>query len=700
MSPDQQLHVPADIDPWALLGDLTTAIAIIDTQLTLRYANHAWQQLSGGASIWDLIHPDDDEQVRATWNNLIATDQPTALAIEFRLRGPHEAWRWVYCRSSMLTHHLTAQPQILITADDVTARKQAEAELARGLHETTVLNRVFAATASALEPNQILSILCRELAQALALPQAAFALLRPETDDLVVVAEYCAPERPAALGTIISISGNPATQHVITHREPVVTVDVLLDPRHAGFREIGRRRGTVSLLIVPLLIGDRVIGTLGLDSIVERPFSDDEIRLSCNVAAAASQALEQARLHTALRQELAERERVEHNLRENEERLRQAKEAAEIANRAKNEFLSRMSHELRTPLNAILGFAQLLEHDQLEEEQLESVGYILKAGAHLLELIDEVLDIAHIESGRLKVTLASVHLDQIVQTAIDLVRPIAAERSIRLAAEPDPAGPITVWVDRQRLMQVLLNLCTNAIKYNRPWGLVTVRWLRRGKHAHIDILDTGYGIAANHLERLFIPFERLDAARRGVEGSGIGLALSRHLVELMNGTIGVESTLGEGSRFWIELPLTASITNRPPQRLTMTAHPTTRSVVCLDDNQAHRSLIKRIMHAYPWIRLHHGSIDADSVAYVTQILPDLILLDIDLPTAATYTLIEALQQAPSTQPIPIVVLSSDPTGLARQQILAAGARAYLGKPFDLQQLMTTLEELLEKVANQ
>ncbi|MDR7427080.1 MAG: PAS domain S-box protein [Armatimonadota bacterium] len=237
-----------------------------------------------------------------------------------------------------------------------------------------------------------------------------------------------------------------------------------------------------------------------------------------------------------------------------EEALLEARAEAERANLAKSDFLSRMSHELRTPLHAILGFAQLLEMEPLRPEQEESVRQILRAGHHLLELISEVLDIARIEAGRVAISLEPVQVGGLIREVLDLMAPVAADRRIRVRGEA-AASPAYVRADRQRLRQVLLNLLSNAVKYNRPAGTVEVTLHTASPHRlRFLVSDTGPGIPPEWQQRLFQPFERLHADQTGVEGAGLGLALSKRLVEAMGGQIGVESTPGAGSTFWVELP--------------------------------------------------------------------------------------------------------------------------------------------------
>jgi PAS domain S-box-containing protein len=240
---------------------------------------------------------------------------------------------------------------------------------------------------------------------------------------------------------------------------------------------------------------------------------------------------------------------------ESEQLLQTSRESAEQASRAKSEFLSRMSHELRTPLNSILGFAQLLQMDELPGHQTDAVDHILRAGRHLLDLIDEVLDIARIESGHLELTLAPVPVADIVAEALELTNPIAARAEVVIRSSVDPRAGHVVTADRQRLMQVLLNLLSNAVKYNRPGGRVDVSCAPGPPgRIRLSVADTGRGIRAQDLDRVFVPFDRLGAEQTGIEGTGVGLALSQHLCERMGGRLHVDSVADVGSTFVVELP--------------------------------------------------------------------------------------------------------------------------------------------------
>jgi len=237
-----------------------------------------------------------------------------------------------------------------------------------------------------------------------------------------------------------------------------------------------------------------------------------------------------------------------------EQTLQQKNLQLETASRAKSDFLSRMSHELRTPLNAILGFAQLLDLEAAQGDQQQSVKQILNGGSHLLELINEVLDIARIEAGHLAVSLEPVLIGEVIKKALDLVSPLASARGITLDHDPETSCSSYVLADRQRLTQILLNFLSNAVKYNREQGRVGVSCESiGGKRFRVAVTDTGMGIAQEDLALLFTPFERLSAERTSTKGTGLGLALSKGLAEAMGGIVGISSTVGRGTTFWVEL---------------------------------------------------------------------------------------------------------------------------------------------------
>jgi len=384
-----------------------------------------------------------------------------------------------------------------------------------------------------------------------------------------------------------------------------------------------------------------------------------------------------------------------------EEVLRHAKEEAERANRAKSEFLSRMSHELRTPLNSILGFAQLLALADLAVQHQNNVQQILKGGYHLLELINEVLDLARIEAGRLSMSPEPVQIKDVVKEVLDLVRPIASPQNITLSADLSAYGDRYVHADRQRLKQVLLNLLSNAIKFNRRNGLVVLSCEETRNHEmRIVVADTGSGIDEEGLKKIFTPFERLGADRNAVGGSGLGLALSRRMVEAMGGTIGVESTMGAGSRFFFELPLVEHAVSLKEVRDAVSrsfpcndaSHRGT--VLYIEDNLANIRLIEEILARYPGVRLLEAMQGKLGLDLARTHAPDWILLDLHLPDMSGEEVLDSLRRDPLTENIPVTVLSADATPSQISRLNAGGAREYLTKPLDVRQLIALLEATL------
>jgi len=382
-----------------------------------------------------------------------------------------------------------------------------------------------------------------------------------------------------------------------------------------------------------------------------------------------------------------------------EQKLREAKEEADRANRAKSEFLSRMSHELRSPLNAILGFGQLLDRQNPTDTQRHRISYILNAGKHLLELINEVLDISRIEAGRLQLSVEPVCIGHAIGEAIDLMRPLASERSIELvvAVEQDQSH---VLGDRQRLKQVLLNLLTNAIKYTPKTGRVTVSAAEAAAdRLRIVVSDTGPGIAAENLSRLFTPFDRLGAEQSDVQGTGLGLAVSQRLIQAMGGSIGVTSDLGKGSTFWIELPRTNSPLDRMNKADTdvvrKPARPTTldkRRILYIEDNLSNLTLVQQILEEQGDIDLitaMQGSIGLD---LARRHAPEMILLDLHLPDMPGWDVLSQLKADPATRSIPTIVISADATPRQIKRLMSAGATAYLTKPLDVDQFVHALEQ--------
>jgi len=385
---------------------------------------------------------------------------------------------------------------------------------------------------------------------------------------------------------------------------------------------------------------------------------------------------------TGVVQDITARKRVEAALIE-------ARDDAERANLAKSDFLSRMSHELRTPLNAILGFGQLLQRANLGELQSDNVGEILHAGRHLLDLINEVLDLARIESGKFTVNLEPVALMPLLADCISLMQPLAQNLGIELI-EANPPGNQQVLADPTRLRQVLINILANAIKYNHPQGTVTIACASEGDVVAIRVKDSGPGLTAEQQSRLFVPFERLDADKNQVEGTGIGLALSKRLMESMDGKIGVESVPGAGSTFWISLPsarhdLAVSrhvVASEADLHKSTTGQPVI-DVLYIEDNPANLRLVERILAQRSDIHLLSASAPHLGLELAQAHRPALILLDINLPDMDGFEVLRRLRAQPETRAIPVIGVSANamPKDIERAQ--AAGFVDYLTKPLDV-----------------
>lgn len=372
---------------------------------------------------------------------------------------------------------------------------------------------------------------------------------------------------------------------------------------------------------------------------------------------------------------------------------------ASSANLAKTEFLSRTSHELRTPLNVILGFAQLLEAELAGTPSAASVDQVLGAGRHLLALIDEVLDIARIESGELKLRAEPVALEPLLQEAASLVGPLARRGGI--AVQLESPGELAVRGDRQRLLQVLLNLLTNAVKFNQSGGSVRVSTTRHGDRVRIAVADTGKGIDVAQLPRLFSPFERLDAERSGVEGTGLGLAISQQLMRRMGGGIEVTSEPGKGSVFTLELALStlavagAAAAPAPQAGAPLAASPPLaagqRDVLYIEDNQPNIALMRALIARRPGWRLRVGRTGGEGLRLARELRPDLILLDLHLPDQGGEQVIEALRADAGLREVPFAILSADALPATIERLRASGAADYLTKPLDLPRMLALLD---------
>lgn len=379
-----------------------------------------------------------------------------------------------------------------------------------------------------------------------------------------------------------------------------------------------------------------------------------------------------------------------------EAELVRAKEAADAASAAKSDFLSRMSHELRTPLNVILGFSQLLQMERLTDEQQEWVNQIFKAGRHLLDLINEVLDITRIESGRLALSLEAVSLRDVIGETMVALAPLAAEREVTAdwVIEDDD---VTVRADRQRLRQVMLNLVVNAIKYNRRGGTVLVSARRCADRALIRVADTGIGIAPEHIERLFVPFDRLGADAIDAEGTGVGLPLTLRLVQAMDGELTVDSTPGEGSVFTVALPLAAPMPldpKGPAESAHDGAPAATGTVLYIDDNDHDDGVLRHIVALRPGIRWLRAECGSKGMELLRRESVDLVFLDVHLPDMSGFDVLREVRRDPLTAALPVYMVSADATSGQAQRMRSLDATGFVPKPVDVPRLLGIVDSVL------
>ncbi len=387
-----------------------------------------------------------------------------------------------------------------------------------------------------------------------------------------------------------------------------------------------------------------------------------------------------------------------------ETELRAAKVEAERANAAKSEFLSRMSHELRTPLNAILGFGQVLEMSKLDAQDAHCIQLMLQGGRHLLALVDEVLDLARVEAGQLELKIGLVSLERLAQECVGLVARLAHARHLTCTTNFRGGAPVLVLADEQRLRQVVLNLLANAIKYNHEGGQVTLTCEPRGERTlRLSVKDTGPGISPQNLVRLFVPFERLGREVSEIEGTGLGLVVSMRLVEAMGGKLGAESVLGEGSTFWIDLSAVEEVLPEPTisleaaATLVPAAEPrSSATLLYIEDNlsnlQVMKTILERLRPHWHYLSARDGQ---NGLRLAREHLPDLILLDLQLPGLKGDAVLEELRAEPNMKRLPVLMLSADATAHSRERLLALGATEYLSKPFNIAVLLEKIDAMLQ-----
>ena len=378
--------------------------------------------------------------------------------------------------------------------------------------------------------------------------------------------------------------------------------------------------------------------------------------------------------------------------------MEQAQQARQAAQDAKTEYVSRVSHELRTPINTILGFGELLSMGDLTTEHREWAFMMVKAARHLASFIDDIADISRAEMHRLSLSIEPVLAGSVIADALDLIRPLSASHGVHL--DPPPVASQYVFADPRRLRQVLLNLLSNAVKYNHPAGRVTVTIdPQPSERLRICVRDTGRGIADYDIGQLFTPFQRLDAAQAGIEGAGLGLTLSRQLIEAMGGTIGAASAAGEGSVFWVDLPIaqpaaTADAAAGADPVVEPRAYTGPRTILYVEDMVETLLLVEHILRQRPSVSLVPAMLGGAALDLAAEYHPHLILLDLNLPDIPGEELLRRLKADPATSATPVVIISGETSAERIDSLMAVGAAAYLTKPVSVRDFLHTMDTLL------
>ncbi len=702
-------------------------ITLIDKNGIITYTSPSNENILGytneeylGTGSLGYIHPQDLGNIKKFYSDIYSNPGKT-LRSEFRFRHKDGTYRWLEAVGTNYFDNPNLKA-IVSTARDITQRKQEEnrkqgqRDILASIIKSTPLNEIFELIIKSVEREEM-GWLCSIL------------LLDEDGKHLQSGAAPSLPDfyNQAIDGLEIGekVGSCGAAAYL---KKRVIAEDLLTHPNWIPFRELTQRAGLRSCWSEPIL-GDegKVLGTFAMYNREPHTPQNEEIELLKSVVDIASLAITKNLNERHIQNIYAELEtKVEERtaqLAKTNEELQLSKIEAEQANLAKSEFLSRMSHELRTPMNSILGFAQLMDLGELIPSHKKGVNQILKSGKHLLDLINEVLDLSRIESGKLSISLEPVALKGIISETMDFIHPLADKREINIELIDRPVNGLFVKADRQGLKQVLLNLINNAVKFNREKGSVTIECikiqdsslklgtdqsepetlnLKPETKIRISIIDTGKGIATKELHNLFKPFQRIGSEISEIEGTGLGLAVAKKLVEAMDGSIGVESTPGVGSTFWIELQQAAGQVDYHKQNGGLTKYANVGAqkkgtILYIEDNQSNIELVEQILGIYhPEIFLLTEKYGKLAVKHASEYKPDLILLDLDLPDIHGSKVIKFLKSEQTTKDIPVIIISADSMPKQINKLLKAGAKNYLTKPIDVIQFLKIVDEYVDK----
>jgi PAS domain S-box-containing protein len=618
---------------------------------------------------------------------------------------------------------------------DISERIRTEESLIRSNRLYAVISHVNQAIVKFKDKNTLLNEVCR-----IALDDGQFQMVWigiVDAESMIVKPLMVMGHEYGYLSHIKQITlaerpeGHGPTATALREGNYYVCNDIATDPLMAPWKDEALKRGYRSSIALPVRQFGKIFSAINLYSPIPNFFNKEEIKLLTEVTENISYALEAIDIERE--RNFAKENIKDHNenlelkiqqrteqlaetninlLKEIEDRKRaedeimKARKESERANMAKSEFLSRMSHELRTPMNSILGFAQLLEMGELNPGQKKGVRHIMRSGKHLLDLINEVLDISRIEAGQLSLSLEPIQIIGVINEMTDLVSGQANEREIKIELIASENNMIFLRSDKQRLKQILLNLINNAIKYNRPGGSIFLETLVMQKNeagvtpVRILVRDTGLGIAEEDLPKLFNPFERIGSEKSKTEGTGLGLSVVKKLTEAMGGKVGVESVLGEGSTFWVEFPMSDETSERNSYRselemIDRRLVDKRGTILYIEDNISNIELVEEIIASqHLGLTLINNPNGRMALPLAIMNKPSLIFLDLNLPDIHGSEVLRLLQSDENTKNIPVVVISADAMPQQIERLMAVGAKRYITKPIDLNLLLKIIDEFV------
>ena len=548
------------------------------------------------------------------------------------------------------------------------------------------LSRLIRSPILATDLEQAFGLVTEQAAQAIDVARVSIWRLSDDGGEIVCCDLWDVVANQHSSGLTLSGEHVPAYFKALHRGVPILASDALNDPNTCEFvADYFTPLGITSLLDAPILVGGKLWGVICFEHIgAPRSWTMEHVAFVTGGAALVSLSIEMS-----LR-------------RSTEDEMRSARDEAEHANAAKSDFLSRMSHELRTPLNAVLGFTQLLEMPggrPLSKQQAGYVRHIREGGELLLQMVNELLDLARIDSGRLEMRLEAVALRQVIDDCVSQIEVLAQARRIGVTLLPGKQSMVRA--DPLRLQQVLLNLLSNAVKYNVEGGSIEIECVpESAQRVRVSVRDSGSGLSAEQQTRLFKPFERLHAVNSGIEGTGIGLALAKRLIEGMQGTIGVDSVHGRGSTFWFELQQCAELEPALVAKGCPSREHEKRIVLYVEDNPANVKLVKKIIGLRSELILIHATNAETGLEMARSKSPDLILLNINLPGMSGHEALQNLQASPATRNIPVIAVAAFATKHDIDRDQAVGFTAYLTMPLDVDHFQETLDLCLVQAQEQ